>query len=75
VNESERTRIRIGHYPATVAKTHTGYSAHVPSLPGLGVTGTTFDETVGRLREGIRVHREALVRDKAERPWLYTGQR
>jgi predicted RNase H-like HicB family nuclease len=69
---SESTRVRVGHYVATVAKTATGYSAHVPLLPGLGVTGATFDEAVRQIREGIHVHLEALAQDKAERPWLYT---
>jgi hypothetical protein len=58
VQLSEGTRVRIGHY-------------HIPSLPGLGVTGATFDETVRRLREGIPTHLGALAQDEAERPWLY----
>ncbi len=28
-------------YAAVFAKTSTGWSAHVPDLPGLGVTGPT----------------------------------
>ena len=69
--EHENTRVRIGHYVGIVAKTGTGYSAHVPSLPGLGVAGDTFDETVQLLRTGIPAHLEALAQDRIERPWLY----
>jgi predicted RNase H-like HicB family nuclease len=69
--ESESSRVRVGHYVGIVTKTGTGYSAYVPSLPGLGVAGGTFDETVRLLREGIPAHLDALAQDKIERPWLY----
>lgn len=75
VDEGESTRVRIGHYVGVVTKTGTGYSAHVPSLAGLGVAGDTFDETVQLLRDGIRIHLEALAQDRIERPWLYEKRR
>ena len=64
-------RIRVGRYVGVFAKTSTGYSAHVPSLPGLAVTGATLEQTIEHLRTGIPAHLEALAQDKIERPWLY----
>jgi predicted RNase H-like HicB family nuclease len=67
-------RIRVGRYVGVFAKTSTGYSAHVPSIPGLAVTGATLEETIEQLRTGIPAHLEALAQDKIERPWLYKKQ-
>jgi hypothetical protein len=39
--------------------------------PGIVIAGGRFDETVQLLREGIRMHLEALAQDRIERPWLY----
>lgn len=44
-------------------KTATGWSAYVPDLPGLGVAGTTFEETKQLIREGIEFHIEGLRAD------------
>jgi predicted RNase H-like HicB family nuclease len=67
-------RIRIGRYVGVFEKTGTGYSAYVPSLPGLAVTGATLEEAISELRSGIPFHLEGIARDKAERPWLYGEQ-
>jgi len=64
-------RIRIGRYAGVFEKTGTGYSAYVPSLPGLAVTGATLEQTIEELRTGIPAHLDALARDQSERPWLY----
>ena len=37
-------------------KTDTGYSAHVPDLPGCVAAGATFDETAELMRGAIRMH-------------------
>ena len=50
-------------YAAVFAKTSTGWSAHVPDLPGLGVTGPTYDATEKLLREGVAFHIEGMVLD------------
>jgi predicted RNase H-like HicB family nuclease len=50
-------------YAVIFEKTATGWSAYVPDLPGLGVAGTTFDETKQLIREGIEFHIEGLRAD------------
>ena len=41
-------------------KTDNGWSAYAPDLPGLGVAGSTMDETRKLLREAIELHIEDL---------------
>jgi len=43
-------------YAVVFEKTETGWSAYAPDLPGLGVAGTTFEETEQLIREGIAFH-------------------
>lgn len=50
-------------YAAVFEKTVTGWSAYVPDLPGLGVAGTTMEETQRLLREGIEFHLDGLRED------------
>ena len=38
----------------------TGYSAHVPDLPGCIAAGGTLDETRGLIREAIEFHLEGM---------------
>jgi len=33
-----------------------GWSAYVPDLPGLGVSGDSYEETERLIREGIEIH-------------------
>ena len=47
-------------YAVVYEQTSTGWSAYVPDLPGLGVTGATFEATEHLLREGIEFHIEGL---------------
>ncbi len=72
--ENAPLRIRVGRYMGVFEKTGTGYSAYVPSLPGLAVTGATLEEAIDELRSGIPFHLEGIARDKVERPWLYSEQ-
>ncbi len=44
-------------------RTATGWSAYVPALPGLGVTGATRAEVEQLIREGIPFHLEGLAED------------
>ncbi len=44
-------------------RTATGWSAYVPALPGLGVTGGTRAEVEQFIREGISFHLEGLAED------------
>jgi predicted RNase H-like HicB family nuclease len=41
-------------------KTATGWSAYAPDLPGLGVAGSTIDETRQLVREAIEMHIDDL---------------
>ncbi len=41
-------------------KTRTGYSAHVPDLPGCVAAGETRDETIQLIREAIAFHLEGM---------------
>ncbi len=50
-------------YAVVFEKTPTGWSAYAPDLPGLGVAGTTYNETEELLREGIVFHIEGLLAD------------
>src|ERR1019366_4291791 len=44
-------------------RTATGWSAYVPALPGVGVVGTTHEETERLVSGAIAMHLEGLVAD------------
>jgi predicted RNase H-like HicB family nuclease len=44
-------------------RTSTGWSAYAPDLPGLGVTGPSFEETERLIRDGILFQIEGLLAD------------
>ena len=50
-------------YAVIFEQTSTGWSAYVPDLPGLGVTGATFETTEQLIREGIDFHIEGILAD------------
>ncbi len=50
-------------YAVIFEQTSTGWSAYVPDLPGLGVTGSTFEEIEQLIREGIDFHIAGLRAD------------
>jgi predicted RNase H-like HicB family nuclease len=50
-------------YAVIFEKTETGWSAYAPDLPGLGVAGSSFEETEQLMREGIEFHIEGLRAD------------
>ena len=41
-----------------------GYSAHVPELPTILVTGKSLDELTARAKEAIRIYWESMSNDK-----------
>jgi predicted RNase H-like HicB family nuclease len=41
------------------------YSAYVPELPSILVTGRSFDELTERAREAIRVYWDAMFSDRS----------
>ncbi len=50
-------------YLVVFEKTDTGYSAHVPDLPGCIGAGGTFEETLSLMRGAIRMHLEGIRED------------
>lgn len=50
-------------YAVLFEKTETGFSAHVPDLPGCVAAGITLEETVDLIRGAIRMHLAGMVED------------
>ena len=50
----------MNKYTVFFEPTATGYSAHVPDLPGCVAAGTTLDETRELVREAIEFHIEGM---------------
>jgi predicted RNase H-like HicB family nuclease len=50
-------------YAVLFEKTETGYSAHVPDLPGCVAAGATLEETTDLIRGAIRMHLAGIVED------------
>ena len=50
-------------FPVFIAPTRTGYSAHVPDLPGCIAAGRTRDETLELMQEAIEMHLRAMRED------------
>lgn len=47
-------------FAVLIEPTATGYSGHVPDLPGCVAAGETRDDTVQLLREAIEFHLEGM---------------
>ena len=47
-------------FAVLIEKTATGYSAHVPDLPGCIAAGETLPETEDLIREAIAFHLEGM---------------
>ena len=50
-------------YAIFIAPTSTGFSAHVPDLPGCIATGRTREQTLDRMRRAIELHLRAMRED------------
>ncbi|MBZ5569693.1 MAG: type II toxin-antitoxin system HicB family antitoxin [Acidobacteriia bacterium] len=50
-------------YAVLYEKTATGYSAHVPDLPGCVAAGDTLEETEQLMREAIAMHLDGMRED------------
>lgn len=50
-------------YAVIYAKTRTGYSAHVPDLPGCIATGRTLATTKRNMRGAIALHLKGMRQD------------
>ena len=58
----------MSKYAVLIAPTRTGYSAHVPDLPGCAATGRTIEETTTRMQKAIKMHLAAMREDGDEIP-------
>ncbi len=52
-------------YSLVIEGEATGYSAYVPELPTILVTGQSLEELTGRASEAIRAHWEAVRTDRS----------
>lgn len=52
----------MSKYVALIEKTNTGYSAHVPDLPGCIAAASTYGETVNLIHGAIEFHIEGMLR-------------
>jgi predicted RNase H-like HicB family nuclease len=50
-------------YAVLFERTDTGYSAHVPDLPGCVAAGSTLAETTDLIRGAIRMHLAGIAED------------
>jgi predicted RNase H-like HicB family nuclease len=55
--------MRTVQYAVIYAKTGTGYSAHVPDLPGCIAAGRTLTATQKRMREALAMHVRGMRED------------
>ena len=55
-------------YPILIAPTRTGFSAHVPDLPGCIATGPTVETVKERMAKAIKMHLAAMREDGDEIP-------
>lgn len=51
------------NYAVVYAKTDTGYSAHVPDLPGCIATGATLEEARELIRGAVEMHLQGMRED------------
>ena len=51
----------MSRYVALLEKTDTGYSAHVPDLPGCIAAGGSYGETVKLIHEASEFHIEGML--------------
>jgi predicted RNase H-like HicB family nuclease len=58
----------MNRYAVLIAPTCTGYSAHVPDLPGCIAMGQTLEETKARMQKAISMHLAAMREDGDEIP-------
>jgi predicted RNase H-like HicB family nuclease len=57
---TEQGEAEMSTYTVFLAPTATGYSAHVPDLPGCVAAARTLEETRQLIREAIEFHIEAM---------------
>ena len=58
-----KTSSVVMRYAVLLQKTDTGYSAHVPDLPGCVAAGATLEETTDLIRGAVRMHLAGMAED------------
>ena len=58
----------MSRYAVLISPTRTGFSAHVPDLPGCIAAAGTLDETRRLMAEAIEMHIESMREDGDEIP-------
>jgi predicted RNase H-like HicB family nuclease len=58
----------VSKYPIFIAPTRTGFSAHVPDLPGCVAAGETREETLELMQGAIEMHLRTMREDGDEIP-------
>ena len=53
----------MSNFAVFIAPTSTGFSAHVPDLPGCAATGKTREETLQRMQKAIEMHLRSMRED------------
>ena len=51
----------MSRYVALIEPTATGFSAHVPDLPGCIAAAVSYEETVRLIHEAIEFHIEGMI--------------
>jgi predicted RNase H-like HicB family nuclease len=51
----------MSKYVALIERTDTGYSAHVPDLPGCIAAAATYEETIRLIHKAIEFHIEGMI--------------
>jgi len=59
-------------YAVLLEKTATGYSAHVPDLPGCVAAGDTLEETAELMRKAMQMHLAGILEDGETIPEPHT---
>lgn len=55
-------------------KTNNGYSAFLPNLPGVAVTGCSIPEVKSEMREALKFHLQGMREDELEIPEEFQGE-
>ena len=63
LNSILKTSSVVMRYAVLLQKTDTGYSAHVPDLPGCVAAGATLEETTDLIRGAVRMHLAGMAED------------
>jgi predicted RNase H-like HicB family nuclease len=58
----------MSKYPILISPTRTGFSAHVPDLPGCVAAGRTLAEVRRRMAKAIEMHLAAMREDGEQIP-------